>query len=516
MLGLCQSNDMAIRSFPFLLAALPALSLGCAQGGQTYDDGSDGVNSSTDGEDDDVGDDDVTDDDAADDDTSLSCSELNNAVYDALSSAAAALDKSCTVTSDCVVFEQRPSCVDGCGNRFVANQSSADLSDVVDELEDTVCRDFDDAACEVIPSPCPVDARVGECIAGQCQFVGESAICGEIQADVVTARDAAVDEVNTSCEQDEDCEPLGSQPRCLATCGGSLALGNADASMLDTAIGEIEDTLCREFDEAGCVVFPPGCPSPPIETEYEPRCVENECAYVEVDTADQCADLSRQAEVLHGELVAGADTTCETVDECTVVLHSPPCALSCTLPIAVNLTGEDRVRSAMASTDEAVCTPFDELACPPVPFECASDDFEAACLDGRCVLPSPTASDCYAPDQNLDLAYSGTISGCPCSDEGSICILPVALVCSNDAWQAVEDGPCSPGVSESPCDGRVDSPMDCVDLFETCFELSTGSFCGVGHTTDLCPDGMIVQDAGGCLQDDATCVELENGLYCTG
>jgi hypothetical protein len=38
----------------------------------------------------------------------------------------------------------------------------------------------------------------------------------------------------------------------------------------------------------------------------------------------------------------------------------------------------------------------------------------------------------------------------------------------------------------------------------------------VGHATDLCPDGMIVQSSTDCLQDDAFCIELDNGLYCAG
>lgn len=58
---------------------------------------------------------------------------------------------------------------------------------------------------------------------------------------------------------------------------------------------------------------------------------------------------------------------------------------------------------------------------------------------------------CFAPQQNLEIAYSPGAAGCECksASDKSVCIRDrdgrdVALVCSDDRWIAVEDGPCLP------------------------------------------------------------------------
>lgn len=55
-------------------------------------------------------------------------------------------------------------------------------------------------------------------------------------------------------------------------------------------------------------------------------------------------------------------------------------------------------------------------------------------------------SGCYSPTQNLDSAYEPGAYGCLCdaTKDEAVCIGRVALVCERGAWQAVEDGPCSP------------------------------------------------------------------------
>jgi hypothetical protein len=415
---LCQSEGMAIR-LSCLLAAAPLLSVGCSQSDKSNGDGSGDVNATSssddDAGDDDAGDDDTSDDDTSDDDTSdddtsdddtsdddagdddtsdddaadgddgkaPSCAELHNAVGDALASAAQALDKGCTRTADCVVFEQRPSCVDGCGTRFVANAASADLSGAVDELENTTCRDFYDAGCEVVPSPCPADTRVAQCLGGQCQFVGAAATCEAIQDQVQAARDSAVAQVDTSCQKDQDCQELGHQPRCLATCGGSLALGSSDGGALDEAIVTIDDTLCHEFDDAGCLVLPPGCPA--SEQQYEPRCNEGQCTYVESDPTAVCSEAPEQAEVLHDQLVADADASCEVAGDCAIVESPLTCISGCLPPIAANSADAGRIRDALNAGQEQVCAPFDDAGCDVTTIECPAGPYEAACLDGRCV-----------------------------------------------------------------------------------------------------------------------------------
>ncbi len=61
--------------------------------------------------------------------------------------------------------------------------------------------------------------------------------------------------------------------------------------------------------------------------------------------------------------------------------------------------------------------------------------------------------DCFSPDQNLDRAYDDDAEGCACSPgTASVCASyedddgrqhDVALVCTDGAWESVEDGPCA-------------------------------------------------------------------------
>lgn len=124
------------------------------------------------------------------------------------------------------------------------------------------------------------------------------------------------------------------------------------------------------------------------------------------------------------------------------------------------------------------------------------------------------STECLAPDQNLAVAYTAELPGCACGDVGAACVDGVALVCVDNAWQAVEDGPCTP--MDLACDGRLASVNDCVTLFEVCVEMDNGLFCGMTPKTPLCANGELVEGPGDCLVDDAYCLELENGLWCTG
>lgn len=110
-------------------------------------------------------------------------------------------------------------------------------------------------------------------------------------------------------------------------------------------------------------------------------------------------------------------------------------------------------------------------------------------------------SSCYSPSQNLDRAYESGASGCACSeDDEDVCIDGVALICDGDRWQAVEDGPCYP---TSPGDGDGDGDGD-----------QDGGAPDGGD--DECPNGLIVDSRAGCYQDDAFCIELGDGRFCTG
>ena len=71
-------------------------------------------------------------------------------------------------------------------------------------------------------------------------------------------------------------------------------------------------------------------------------------------------------------------------------------------------------------------------------------------LLSACGSDEPYGS-CLGPDRNLEAAYSEGARGCGCDSarDTDLCVSDkngrkVALVCVDDEWTAVEDGPCTP------------------------------------------------------------------------
>ena len=80
-----------------------------------------------------------------------------------------------------------------------------------------------------------------------------------------------------------------------------------------------------------------------------------------------------------------------------------------------------------------------------------SDNKWIAVEDGPCIkIDDNNNSNCFSPTQNLTIAYETDSIGCVCdSDNDNETCVPdengrnVALICSDNKWIAVEDGPCS-------------------------------------------------------------------------
>jgi hypothetical protein len=244
---------------------------------------------------------------------------------------------------------------------------------------------------------------------------------------------------------------------------------------------------------------------------------------------EECVALAAAASQAVEAAVAAADHSCETVSDCVDVVAAPSCIAGCNESAVVSAAAVPEIEAKRDELNESVCVELGGANCQ-VEVGCDPLQRIPACVENTCVYVSdfgeepdagpPGDADCFGPERNVEFAYTGML-GCPCQDVGDICVGAAAMICSsNDPdepghWEAVEDGPCEPSAGEEGCQGRVVSADMCVALFDTCAQLSTGTFCGNGRRTTLCDDGEIVED-GDCLQDDAFCRPLENGLYCTG
>lgn len=116
---------------------------------------------------------------------------------------------------------------------------------------------------------------------------------------------------------------------------------------------------------------------------------------------------------------------------------------------------------------------------------------------GGCV-GSELRDSCYAPSDNLDLAYEPGAVGCACKPQSApACVADsagreVALVCEHGHWQSVEDGPCAPPApSFVACGARAG--QTCSDT-EYCAYVE-GEYCGAADAESVCKPRPRVIDA---------------------
>jgi hypothetical protein len=97
---------------------------------------------------------------------------------------------------------------------------------------------------------------------------------------------------------------------------------------------------------------------------------------------------------------------------------------------------------------------------------------------------SSTVSGCYSPTQNTATAYEKGAYGCPCDSavDVGVCIHGVALLCENNVWIAVEDGPCMPQPHMVACGARAG---DTCSATEYC-AYQAGEWCGQADAESTC------------------------------
>jgi hypothetical protein len=138
---------------------------------------------------------------------------------------------------------------------------------------------------------------------------------------------------------------------------------------------------------------------------------------------------------------------------------------------------------------------------------------------GGAMLPG-----CYSPTQNLPTAYQPGAKGCACNSttDAAVCAQGVALICTNDVWTAVQDGPCAPTVpADKPCGGWAG---DTCSASEYC-AYQAGAYCGGTDAQATCrprPQACAADYAPVCGCDQKTypnacdAARAGTGVYAVG
>ncbi|HEX2734644.1 MAG TPA: hypothetical protein VHM70_23730 [Polyangiaceae bacterium] len=327
------------------------------------------------------------------------------------------------------------------------------------------------------------------------------AICAALDAQQGEAVAKLTENPDVSCQMDSDCVTVQTELACEQQCPSGVIVNREAAASIEQAIANQSDELCPKRDAAGCSPGTLDC------TEFDPalvRCQAGSCSYA----TGVCDDVRSEATSAIAKATDAVEVGCLVDADCKgMELRS--CVDACGSVVVgrkSDILGlQEQVDNACEATAMAHCSRQEEC----VLIDLSTDSF---CNQGVCA-PGLRRQDCYDPEQNLDQAYSGSLDGCACNDEGAFCGSGVALQCTDGSWTAVEDGACS--ITDLACDGRLDSARACVQLFDACVLLDTGRYCGIGPRTQLCEGGYIAQSESDCPQD-AACIQLDNGLWCSG
>lgn len=148
-----------------------------------------------------------------------------------------------------------------------------------------------------------------------------------------------------------------------------------------------------------------------------------------------------------------------------------------------------------------------------------SDSLQSTDADTETDSATNSDTDCYSPFQNYSNAYEDGMEGCECQkDQQSVCIGGAALICEDQRWEAVEDGPCMPQSMDDCVD--LDNLDTCLDLYKTCIVEADESVCAK-HPLDeskkvctfgmdqTCNDDPIISSLHGKCNEDGSCTCYE-------
>ena len=266
-----------------------------------------------------------------------------------------------------------------------------------------------------------------------------------------------------SCDSDTQC---GAE----AFCGCGVCTRTCDSNSVCTNLG---DAVCDLSANKSChdvqgLAAGEGVCVPAAIASISDASVPNSDASVDAGYA-----LSRD-----GALVAVTDIyrPCQEHADCVLVENG--CDSCCQLDainVALQSTYSDNFSLACEGYMGGICD------CQP------SDEF-ARCVDGACAaVLRKDIQDCYSPLQNVETAYDVGAIGCACDvEDEAVCIGAASLYCMRGttgaatlSWIAVNDGVCA-RMDRTCMDGtEVATVEECLAMFNECYEMSGGTFCGV-------------------------------------
>lgn len=289
--------------------------IGCSDGGQTYDDGADGlggrrtppvVADSSEGE----GSTELASTDSATplatsgqeepdstppaipspapDSTEERCTQLWVQAAEQLEAAYQDMDSSCAVDTDCQLRVLPQST---CATfRFCSNESSVTAESLsalqpdVDAIDTSVCAEFDELGCPPVQPSGDCGAQVPLepwCDAGSCASRPQRS-CEEAFAGAWAGVFDVYETADRSCDVDEDCTLFASNgvvctPGFLERCDSTIGVNAEAATSMATQLASISERECEGYEPDSCTATVPAIECPNV---LAVRCIEQQCVAV--------------------------------------------------------------------------------------------------------------------------------------------------------------------------------------------------------------------------------------------
>ena len=206
----------------------------------------------------------------AGEDGSLTCDQYTELAHAVLEASAAAADRSCNSSADCMTVPLSAGCVP-CFLASVAVNGVSQVEATLEAIDNGLCASSLVEGCRYPRARCGAPAPP-ECVAGQCTALSELS-CSERHAKAEATLAEAVQAADTRCESDSDCTLLEGATLCGGNCGLGVA-SRAGAAQVQQTLAEINAGLCANFSEDGCKYEPVPCILLPIPP---PRCEAGQC-----------------------------------------------------------------------------------------------------------------------------------------------------------------------------------------------------------------------------------------------
>jgi hypothetical protein len=209
----------------------------------------------------------------------LSCEALDHSVRQRVAGVMAAIDRSCSIDSECVTWTLGACGAPGAGfcEQWWISASALSAARAQTEQETTgLCSALD--RCDSDVGGCIGGFPVPDCQNGVCQHLDlnvDLRAC-ESRADEARARlQEELEHADRRCSADDDCRVLNPHLTCVADCGNWGAAAQSAAPGVEQRIQDVDLTFCQSFD----------CPTPsplPCEPLPEPMvaCNAGQCELV--------------------------------------------------------------------------------------------------------------------------------------------------------------------------------------------------------------------------------------------